>query len=64
VAGAFAGLGAAEAARCVVAYEPVWAIGSGRAARPVEANRTIALSVRGPLAERFGEKTAQQIRVQ
>jgi triosephosphate isomerase len=64
VRSAFAGLSAAEASRCVVAYEPIWAIGTGRAATPVEANRTIALSVRGALAETFGEKVAQAVRVQ
>jgi triosephosphate isomerase len=61
---AFEGLTAVEASRCVIAYEPIWAIGTGRAATPVEANRTIALSIRGTLAEAFGEKIAQAVRVQ
>jgi triosephosphate isomerase len=61
---AFSGLSAAEASRCVVAYEPIWAIGTGRAATPVEANRTIALSIRGALAEALGEAVAQAVRVQ
>jgi len=64
VQSAFSGLSKDEAARSVIAYEPIWAIGTGLAATPVEANRTIALSIRGPLAERFGEKTAQTVRVQ
>jgi triosephosphate isomerase (TIM) len=64
VRSAFAGLGPAEVSRCVIAYEPIWAIGSGCAATPVEANRTIALSLRGALAEVFGERVAQAVRVQ
>ena len=35
---AFAGLGEAEISSCVVAYEPIWAIGSGRADTPENAN--------------------------
>ena len=64
VTSAFSGLSPGEASRCVIAYEPVWAIGTGRAATPVEANRTIALSLRGALAESFGESVAQAVRVQ
>ena len=64
VAGAFEGLSSQEASRCVIAYEPIWAIGTGKAATPADANRVIALTIRGILAERFGEATAQAIRVQ
>ena len=35
---AFAGIGAQDVARCVVAYEPIWAIGTGNADSPPEAN--------------------------
>ena len=52
----------AQARRCVVAYEPIWAIGSGEPATPSEANRTIALSVRGAVADRFGEEVAREVR--
>jgi len=60
---ALAGLTAEQAERCVIAYEPIWAIGTGKAATPVAANRVIGLTVRGNIAEMFGEPTAQIVRV-
>jgi triosephosphate isomerase len=50
VRGAFTGLGADDAAQCVVAYEPIWAIGTGRNATPDDANATISV-VRAILRE-------------
>jgi triosephosphate isomerase len=64
VRGALAGLTAHEAARCVIAYEPIWAIGTGKAATPADANRTIGLTIRGAIAALFGEAIAQSTRVQ
>lgn len=64
VRAALAGLTADQARRCVVAYEPLWAIGTGKAATPADANRVIGLTVRGTIAEMFGEATAQAVRVQ
>ncbi len=58
-----AGLTAAQAAGVVLAYEPVWAIGTGKAATPAEANRVIATVIRGTLTEAFGESTAAAVRV-
>lgn len=63
VSHALAELESDQARRCVLAYEPIWAIGSGRPATPAEANRIIALSVRGAVAEDFGEEAAQGTRV-
>ena len=64
VSAAFAGLSADNAVKVVIAYEPIWAIGTGRNAEPADANSIIGLSIRGALAKLYGEDVAQTIRVQ
>jgi triosephosphate isomerase len=64
VAAGLEGLTPEQVSRCVIAYEPIWAIGTGRAATPADANRVIALTIRAAIAERFGESTAGAVRVQ
>lgn len=64
VRAAFEGVSARQARGCVIAYEPIWAIGTGEAATPVDANRVIGLTVRGALVELYGEGVAGEIRVQ
>jgi triosephosphate isomerase len=61
---AFAGLSAWQAAVCVVAYEPIWAIGTGRSATAELAEDIIRTSVRDVLADLFGRDTAEAIRIQ
>lgn len=51
-----------EATRTVVAYEPIWAIGTGKTATPEDAQETIA-AIRGVLKDMFGDETAEQIRI-
>jgi triosephosphate isomerase len=58
---AFTGVAAADAARCVVAYEPIWAIGTGRNATPEDANDTIGV-IRRSLRDQLGE-TADTMRI-
>lgn len=47
----------------VVAYEPVWAIGTGRASTADGANAVISDVIRVAMAELFGDKVAQEVRV-
>jgi triosephosphate isomerase len=60
----FAGLSKDQAVKCVIAYEPIWAIGTGKAATPGDVNSIIGLTIRGAVSDMFGEDTAQAIRVQ
>ncbi|MBO7702100.1 MAG: triose-phosphate isomerase [Eggerthellaceae bacterium] len=62
VRAAFAGIDASQAVSCVVAYEPIWAIGTGRTATPEQAQEVCA-AIRGTLAELFGQETAEEMRV-
>ena len=47
----------------VIAYEPIWAIGTGKAATPEGANATVGI-IRATLTEIAGEVTAQGVRIQ
>jgi triosephosphate isomerase (TIM) len=47
----------------IIAYEPVWTIGTGRAATPQDANGVIAEVIRSGLVESFGEAAGEETRV-
>jgi triosephosphate isomerase len=64
VQAALAGFSDEEAKKCIIAYEPIWAIGTGLSASVEDAGRIIGLTVRGALSSAFNEEVAQTIRVQ
>lgn len=63
VEGAFKDIPAADAATVVIAYEPVWAIGTGKTATDEQANETIGF-IRSVVAELYGKKIADGMRIQ
>ena len=64
VRAAFANLTPEQAATCVVAYEPIWAIGTGLSASAQQAEDIIRAGVRDVLTDLFGDDAAQAIRIQ
>jgi triosephosphate isomerase (TIM) len=60
---AFDGIDPAAASTAVVAYEPIWAIGTGRNAEPTDAGQVIEV-IRATLAERVGPEVGGAVRVQ
>lgn len=63
IRGSLAGLDEIRAAGIVIAYEPVWAIGTGKTATPEQAEEVHAF-LRKLLGELFTEEVAGQIRIQ
>ncbi|MEG1520741.1 MAG: triose-phosphate isomerase [Clostridia bacterium] len=61
--GAFEGFTAEMFKNVVVAYEPVWAIGTGKTATDEEANETIGF-IRNVVAKKFGQAVADGLRIQ
>ncbi len=59
---AFHAISAKKAAKLVVAYEPVWAIGTGKTATPQMASDAHQL-IRGEAAKSFGEEFAGRLRI-
>jgi len=62
IEGVFAGITAAEAATIVIAYEPVWAIGTGKTATPEMAEETHKV-VRAEVAKILGAQIAANMRI-
>ena len=60
---AFLGVSAEQAAGCVIAYEPIWAIGTGKVATAEQAQEVCA-AIRSLIRELYGVETAEAIRIQ
>lgn len=63
VKAALKGLNAEQVAQVVLAYEPIWAIGSGKTATAADANATIKV-IRDTVADQFDQDTANKVRIQ
>ena len=62
LSGGLSGLTASDLDRIIVAYEPVWAIGTGRTATPEQAQEMHAF-IRRVFAERYSDDAAQAVRI-
>ncbi len=62
VDGSLAGLTAEQMADLVIAYEPVWAIGTGEVATPSDAQE-VCSAIRGRVAEAWGADAAAKVRI-
>lgn len=60
---AFEGIPASELEKIIVAYEPIWAIGTGKTATKEDANSTI-MQIRKKLAEMYGQNEANGVIIQ
>jgi triosephosphate isomerase (TIM) len=63
VRGAFAGISKEDAVKCTIAYEPVWAIGTGETATPEQANEAHGF-IRKVLTAAYDADCSQKVRIQ
>lgn len=63
IAKAFEGIEASDLEKIIVAYEPIWAIGTGKTATKEDANTTI-MQIRKKLAEIYGQNEAERVIIQ
>jgi triosephosphate isomerase len=57
------GVASEDASRLVIAYEPIWAIGTGRNAEPADAGQVVGL-IRDTLSSSYSKEVADSVRVQ
>ena len=60
---AFEGIEASQLDKIIVAYEPIWAIGTGKTATSEDANEAIK-AIRNKISEIYGQKVAQEVIIQ
>ena len=60
---AFDGISEADATKTIIAYEPIWAIGTGKTATSDEAEEVCKL-IRDTIAKLYSDKTANDVRIQ
>ena len=63
IAKAFEGINASDLEKIIVAYEPIWAIGTGKTATKEDANTTI-MQIRKKIAEIYGQNEAEGVIIQ
>jgi len=61
--GSFSGVSAENMKKCVIAYEPVWAIGTGEVATPVQAEE-VHETIRNMIEKKFNKEVAEMVRIQ
>ena len=64
VRSAYRGISHEDALQTVVAYEPIWAIGTGSASTPAAANQICTKYIRGTLEKVYGHEVSKSIRIQ
>lgn len=57
------GVAAADVKKLVIAYEPIWAIGTGKTATDEQANETIGV-IRGAVEKLYGKEVSEAVRIQ
>lgn len=62
VRAALAGIDAAQIRRCIIAYEPIWAIGTGKTATSDQAEE-VCKGIRDLIRELYGDAVAEEIRI-
>jgi triosephosphate isomerase len=63
IEGSFANVSADDIKKCVIAYEPVWAIGTGKVATPDQAEE-VHVSIRNLIEKKYGKEIAQSVIIQ
>jgi len=61
--GSFSGISASDMKKCVIAYEPVWAIGTGEVATPEQAEE-VHLALRKMIEAKYNKEVAETVRIQ